>query len=215
VVVVSLSRWFLPEAPDVLGMLVAQAGVSVEGMDALVRWTEGDADAADDVRDAEHRADATKRTLRAALRSSFLTPLDAEDVYAMSERLDAALNQAKDAVREAEVMAMAPGAAEREMATLLAHGTRHLADAFQSLAATERGPRSSPIPRSATECADLAIKDQRRLERAYRKAMSALVEVDDLREVMGRRELLRRLARVGDTLIEVAERIWYAAVKEG
>lgn len=211
----SLSRWFLPETPDVLGMLVAQAGISVEGMEALVRWAEGDADAADEVRDAEHRADATKRLLRAALRSSFLTPLDAEDIYAMSERLDAALNQAKDAVREAEVMAMVPGPAERAMAELVAHGTRHLADAFESLAAAERGPRSQPIPRPATECADLAIKDQRRLERAYRTAMSALVEVDDLREVMGRRELLRRLARIGDTLIEVGERIWYAAVKEG
>ena len=45
--------------------------------------------------------------------------------------------------------------------------------------------------------------------------MSALIDEADLREVMGRRELLRRLARVGDTLVEVAERLWYAAVKEG
>ena len=98
-----LSRLFLPDTPDVLGMLVQQAEVTVEGMDALVRWADGDPDASDAVRDAEHRADEFKRVLRLALRTSFLTPLDAEDLYALSERLDAALNQAKDAVREAEV----------------------------------------------------------------------------------------------------------------
>lgn len=209
---VKLSRWFLPETPDVLGMLVAQTSVSVEGMEALVRWTEGEAGAADKVRDAEHRADEHKHRLRLALRSSFLTPLDAEDLYALSERLDAALNQAKDAVREAEVMAMIPGPAEREMAVFLASGTEHLADAFESLAAAEGG---KAIPLEATDCADAAIKCQRRLERVYRASMSALIDEEDLREVMGRRELLRRLARVGDTLVEVAERVWYAAVKEG
>jgi hypothetical protein len=35
-----------------------------------------------------------------------------------------------------------------------------------------------------------------------------------LREVMGRRELYRRLSRVGDGIIDVAERVWYAVVKE-
>ena len=210
-----LSRLFLPEMPDVLGMLVQQAEVTVEGMVALGRWTDGDPDASDAVRDAEHRADEFKRQLRLALRKSFITPLDAEDLYALSERLDAALNQVKDAVREAEVMAMAPGESERAMAVLLVEGTRHLADAFDSLAQAESGPRSEAIPRQATDCADAAIKSQRRLERVYRSSMSALIDEEDLREVMGRRELLRRLARVGDTLVEVAERLWYAAVKEG
>jgi uncharacterized protein Yka (UPF0111/DUF47 family) len=210
-----LSRWFLPDSPDVLGMLMAQGSVTVEGMDALVRWAQGDPDAADEVRDAEHRADDHKRELRMALRSSFLMPLDAEDLYALSERMDASLNQAKDAVREAEVMGMDPGDAEREMAELIAEGTRHLAEAFTSLAAAESGPGSEPVPREATDCADAAIKCQRKAERVYRRSMSALIEEADLREVMGRRELLRRLSRVGDTLVEVAERVWYAAVKEG
>lgn len=210
-----LSRLFLPEAPDVLGMLVAQSVVTVEGMDALVRWADGDLGAADEVRDAEHRADEHKRELRMALRRAFVTPLDAEDLYALSERLDAALNQAKDAVREAEVMAMAPDAAERQMAGHLAAATHHLHDAFASLAGAESGARSAPVPPQATECADAAVKAQRRLERTYRASMSALVAERDLGEVMGRRELYRRLARVGDTLVEVAERVWYAAVKEG
>jgi uncharacterized protein Yka (UPF0111/DUF47 family) len=212
---VKMSRWFLPDNPDVLGMLVEQARVSVEGMDALARWANGDPAAADQVRDAEHRADTHKRELRRALRSSFLTPLDAEDLYALSERLDAAVNQAKDTVREAEVMAMVPDQAEQEMAHLIAEGTRLLATAFEVLAQVGHGQGSSPVPRSATDDADAAVKCQRRLERVYRASMSALVDEEDLRELTGRREIYRRLARVSDTLVEVAERVWYAAVKEG
>jgi uncharacterized protein Yka (UPF0111/DUF47 family) len=215
VVPVKLSRLFLPDTPDVLGMLVMQAEVTVEGMAALVRWTDGDPDASDAVRDAEHRADEFKRLLRLALRTSFLTPLDAEDLYSLSERLDAALNQAKDAVREAEVMGLEPNGSEHDMAGYLAEGATHLLDAFRSLAGAESGPRSASVPREATDCADAAVKAQRRLERVYRASMSALIDEEDLREVMGRRELYRRLSRVGDTIVEVAERVWYAAVKEG
>jgi len=42
----------------------------------------------------------------------------------------------------------------------------------------------------------------------------ALMEVDDLREVMSRREMYRRLSRIGDLVHIVAERVWYAVVKE-
>ena len=43
-------RWFLPENVDLLMMLRAQAAITVEGMDALVAWTAGDHDAANEVR---------------------------------------------------------------------------------------------------------------------------------------------------------------------
>ncbi len=43
--------------------------------------------------------------------------------------------------------------------------------------------------------------------------MSALVDVPDLREIASRRELYRRLARTGDHLVDVAERVWYAVLK--
>ncbi len=48
----------------------------------------------------------------------------------------------------------------------------------------------------------------------YPLAMATLLEVDDLREVMARRELYRRFSRLGDGVVDVAERIWYAVVKE-
>ena len=42
--------WFLPERPDVLGMLRRQAAVTCDGMVALVGWANGEPDAAQRVR---------------------------------------------------------------------------------------------------------------------------------------------------------------------
>jgi hypothetical protein len=104
---------------------------------------------------------AAQPELRLALTNAFITPIDSEDIYVMSERLDAVLNGAKDTVRQAEVMGMEPDEAVAAMATLLADGARQLATAFERL------------------------------------------DPD------------RRLSRVSEMLIEAADRVWYATVKEG
>jgi hypothetical protein len=116
------------------------------------------------------------------------------------------LNNAKNAVREAEVIRLPPDAAIAQMAAELTAGTLQLADAFAALGG---GARSE-----ATAAADRAAKSQSRLEHVYRAAMSALVAVDDLREVAAKRELYRRLARTSDDLREVAERVWYSVLKQ-
>lgn len=36
------SRWFLPETPDVIGMLQEQAAITVNGMEAFAAWAGGD-----------------------------------------------------------------------------------------------------------------------------------------------------------------------------
>lgn len=203
--------WFVPEDRDVIGLLRAQASITIEGLEAFVAWSvSGGVGDADRVRALEHEADDRKRDVRTALTESFTTPLDAEDLYTMSERLDGVMTGAKNVVREAEVMGMPPDDHVSEMAEYLLEGVQRLDDAFSRLTkagAKEHGP--------ATEAADAAIKAQRQLERVYRDAASALIKVDDLRQVMGRRELYRRISRLSDEVIEVAERVWYATVKEG
>jgi uncharacterized protein Yka (UPF0111/DUF47 family) len=203
--------WFLPETPDVLGMLRRQADVTIAGIEALVAWAGGDPAGGEDVRRFEHEADDRKRELRRALTDAFTTPIDAEDLYTMSERLDAVMNGAKDTVRESEVMELAPDEHVLAMAQQLAEGVRSLAVAFERLGAGGGNGDGE----MATDAADAAVKSQRHLERIYRGAMSALLEVEDLREVMGRREIYRRFSRISEQLVEVAERVWYAVVKEG
>jgi cephalosporin hydroxylase len=68
---------------------------------------------------------------------------------------------------------------------------------------------------TATAEADAAVAAERRMEKIYRQAMSDLLSCEDLREVMARRELYRRLLAAGERMAEVAERVWYAVVKEG
>jgi uncharacterized protein Yka (UPF0111/DUF47 family) len=198
--------WLLPQNPDVLGMLRSQAAITVEGMTALMAWAAGDAAGAGRLREIEHQADQQVRALRLALRETFITPIGHEDIYVLSDRLDAVLTRAKDAVREADVMAMPPDAAVAEMARQLSEGVVYLATAFERLAKRDEG--------SATDAADQAHRVSRNMEKTYRAAMSQLLSVTDMRELMGRRELYRRFARIAETLDEVADRVWYASVKE-
>jgi hypothetical protein len=93
-----------------------------------------------------------------------------------------------------------------QMAAELTRGVRDLGGALEQLSAGERV--------AATAAADRAAKSQTRVEKIYRRSMSALVAVDDLREVAAKRELYRRLARTSDDLREVAERVWYSVLKE-
>lgn len=126
--------WLLPERRDVLGMLRQQAALTIEGMEALRAWAaESDQTAADRLREIEHQADSVKRSLRLALRDAFITPIGQEDIYVLSDRLDAVLSAAKNAVRESDVMGMAPDKPVELMCALLADGVKHIATAFGHL----------------------------------------------------------------------------------
>ena len=200
-----MRRWFLPKTPDLLGLLAHQGEVTIRGIDAFCAWSKGDGSQGATVHDIEHEGDLASREVLTAVRDAFVTPISPEDIYEISERLDAVLNAAKNLVREAELVNMDPDLPMAEMADLVGLGVRDLVRAFPELASH---------PHRATECADAAVRQQRSLEHVYRRAMSALLEVSDIREVAGRRELYRRCARMGDGIEGVAHRIWYAVVKE-
>jgi uncharacterized protein Yka (UPF0111/DUF47 family) len=174
-------------------------------MDAFAAWAAGDAGAADTVRACEHRADDAKRDVHEALRAAFVAELEREDVFALSRGIDWMLNHAKDTINESEDMACPPDEALARMTGLLAEAVRHIAEAVARLGRKDG---------DAIEPADAAIKAERRLERAYRAGMAALLPIDDLRAVTARRELYRRCSRIGEGAVDVAERVIYAVVKE-
>ena len=201
-----------------LAGLRAQMELTVSGMEAFAAWAAGDEAAAEVVRAREHEADEARRALRTALRDALITPISPEDVFILSQLLDRILNGAKDVVREAEVMDMPTDEAMAEMAERLLEGTTHLSRAFNAIAV--HGGKDSH--RAATQAADDATKSARRMEKVYRQAMGGLLTLEltdgsshaHVREVIGRRELYRRLSRIADGLVDVADRVWYAAVKE-
>lgn len=197
-------RWLLPETPDLLGMLSAQVTETVTGTDAFAAWAAGDLGLGDEVRAAEHRADDRKAMVLRALREAFVTPLEPEELFALSRGTDAIINQAKDTVGEAEVMDCPPDAGIAELAAEIAAATRALADAVAELR-----DGGDPFP-----AAGVAIARTRDMEHVYRRAMAALLEHEDLRRQIAMRELYRRCARIGNAIAEVAERVQYATVKE-
>ena len=202
------ARWFLPETPDVIGMLRRQADITADGMAAFAAWAAGDAARADDVRRAEHECDDARRALVDAISEAFTTPLEPEDLFQLSFELDRVINGAKNTVRESEAMQFPPDASSAQMAALLAEGVQHLKAAFAQLdGAKDRQGR-------ATQEADAAVKSQRQLERVYREAMSQLLDVTDIRVVLGSREIYRRMTSMSDDIVSVADRVWYSRVKE-
>ena len=207
------NRWFLPETPDVIGMLQTQADITVRGMDAFAQWAAGTTSRAEDVRDAEHECDEVRRRLVDAVSEAFTTPLQPEDLFQLSRDLDKVINGAKNTVREAEAMDFPPDQATAEMAALLAEGVQHIRAAFTAL--TERRGKAAAAARaSATEAADAAVKSQRNLERIYRQAAGDLLAVTDISVVTARREFYRRVSAISDDIVAVADRIWYSQVKE-
>ncbi|HPX35895.1 MAG TPA: DUF47 family protein [Mycobacterium sp.] len=202
------TRWFLPDTPDVIGMLQSQAEITTKGMDAFAAWAAGDTAKADEVRDAEHDCDEVRRRLVDAVSEAFTTPLEPEDLFQLSRDLDKVINGAKNTVREAEAMEVPPDQATAEMAVLLAEGVGHLRTAFAFL----DGSGKSAV--SATEAADAAVKSQRSLERIYRQAAGDLLQFTDVRVVTARREFYRRISAISDDIVSVADRIWYSRVKE-
>lgn len=200
-----IRRWFLPEQPDIVALLHRQIAVTLGGLDAFAAWAGGDAAAARLVRDSEPQGDLAKRDVIDALRTAFVTPLEPEDAFALARGVDWILDYARDLVAEAEVLDVAPDPGIAEMAALLGEAVRRIDDAIALL--PDDGVRAS-------EAAGAAIAVEHRVEAAYYRGMAALLEERDMRHRIARRELYRRCSRIGEVVVDVAERVMYAVVKQ-
>ena len=72
----------------------------------------------------------------------------------------------------------------------------------------DRNPGVGHVPDQPLDRQDPLVIQSCRLVELHPRSL------DDLREVMSRREMYRRLSRIGDLVHIVAERVWYAVVKE-
>jgi hypothetical protein len=196
---------FLPAAPDVLALLIAQGESSLAGMTAFAEWSHGgDPEAAAAVSSARNEAYSARRELQAALQVALSTPVDQENLYTLSERVDRILEVARHAVREAEVLDWTPDIHAGTMGDRLAEGTRALIEGFDLLVKD---------PEEAGRRADAASHAVHHVERDYREAMAELLQVDDLRTVLAGQDLYRRYLVVAGAVVEVADRLWYVVLR--
>ncbi len=198
-------RWFLPNHPDVLGLLRTQADVTSRGIAAFALWsTTGDHADAQAVRAAEHEGDDVRHALLQALSTALTTPIEQEDAYALSERIDEVLDRAKDTVRVAEAFGWRPDEHTAAMGTSVAEATVHLRDAVACLGAKGAHPG---------EHAELVIRAARAVEHGLVGAFAALPRDGASWHLTAALEVYRGYSEIEHALLRVADRTWYAVLR--
>jgi uncharacterized protein Yka (UPF0111/DUF47 family) len=194
-----LARLFEPKI-DFYEMMVKHAEKTLE------EWIRrGADDRCQIVRDLENEADALKLLLEKKLVDSFVTPMDREDIYDLSARMDEVINAAKSTVREIEAMEVSPEDTHMaEMAGILEEGTRCLVLSFRAL---------KQNPQEAASQAVLSRKSENRFTKVYRLAMQQLFTYDDFKKVLKTREVYRSLMLVAERIDVVGEKLAHVVVK--
>lgn len=198
-------RWFLPSTPDVLGLLRSQADVTTRGLEAFARWsTTGSETDAQTVRNAEHEGDDLRHEVLQALSTALTTPIEQEDAYALSERIDEVLDRAKDTVRVAQAFEWRPNEHTAAMGASIEESARHLNDAVACLATKGQHPG---------EHAELAIRAARSVEHGLLEAFAALPRDGASWDRTAAIEVYRGYSDIEHALLRVADRTWYAVLR--
>src|SRR4030042_6311742 len=109
-----------PRQDNVVRLIADQAAKTLEGMDALEEYMDNnDRDAAKRVSQAEKKADELRRILVDELNRTFVTPIDREDIFALSRAVDDILDYGDSTVEEMAILDISPNEYLHRMASLL------------------------------------------------------------------------------------------------
>jgi predicted phosphate transport protein (TIGR00153 family) len=204
-----LREFFKPRQDKFLQLLIQQAEKTLEGMDALESYMKKASDKhAASVRQAEKDADEIRRILIDDLNRTFVTPIDREDIFALSRAVDDVMDYAYTTVEEMEILEVEPNSYLQRMVSLLqdAAGEIHLAML-----------RLKENPGVASEHASRAKALENRVERVYREAIADLFsgpeDIHHVMEMLKLRELYRHLSNCADRGDEAANVIHDIVVK--
>ncbi len=202
-------EFFKPRQDQFLQLLIQQAELAVDAMDALEDFMKKGTDkSAAKVVQAEKDADEVRRILIDNLNRTFVTPIDREDIFALSRDIDDVVDYAYSTVEEMRVLEVKPNDYMLRMVTLLEDAVTELHLAMLRL---------KKNPRVAAEHATRAKALENRVERVYREAIAALFSgPEDIHHVMGMlklREVYRHLSNCADRGDEAANVIHDIVVK--
>ena len=196
---------FFPKMPDFFGMLTEQCRQVCKTTGLLVEFMEtANHDIGKQIRKDEHEADRVKIHNLHTLNEAFSTPIDREDLYRAIMDLDEVVNYCKTTVSEMEVLGLQPDKHCLEMAMHIKLGSDALLQGFGRLATT---------PGLAASDADAARKAERRVEKAYRRAIADLFQGDNYIHMFKQREIYRHLANAADRMAHCANTLHDIVVK--
>jgi len=194
-----------PKMADFFGALSNQCNHVAQTTGLLVEFMEtGDVLIGERIRQDEHDADRIKASNLHTLNEAFSTPIDREDLYRAIMHLDEITNYCKTTVNEMNVLGISPDKFCLEMAMHIKMGTDALALGFSRLARE---------PANVASCADVARKSERKVEKAYRRAIAELFQGDDFINMFKRREIYRHLSNAADRMADAANTLHDIVVK--
>ncbi len=190
-------------------LLNEQSKKSLQGMEALQSFMEGsDEVTALEVERLEHEADEVRRILIDKLNRSFVTPIDREDIFALSRAIDDILDYGYSTVDEMVTFNVKPTAHLRGMVAILREATNEI-----YLAVLQLGKQRQDILAHTSR----AKKLENRAEVLYRKSLSELFkdadEVYEVLNILKMREIYRHLSNAADRVDEAANVLSDIAVK--
>lgn len=193
-----------------IALLIEQAEFAVKGLAALQSYVnQPDHDLARKVNRMEKEADEVRRVLIDELNQTFVTPIDREDIFALSRAIDDVLDYADSTIEEMELLEIQPNAFIQRMVSLL-HDAAH--EIHQGVL------RLEDHPNVAVDHAVRAKALENRMETVYREALADLFsnarDVDDLLNMLKLREVYRHLSNAADRGDEAANVIGDIVVKK-
>jgi hypothetical protein len=186
-------------------LLLDQAEKTLEGLAALEEFFKDPTPAkAARVEEIEKEADHLRRIVIDALNQSLVTPMDREDIFALSRVVDDMIDYAKTTVDEMVLFGVPTDAHLQNIA-------KALHDAGTDIVAAIRVLRDHP--RVAEEHIIRAKKTENYVEHMYREALAALFKNPDVVTILKTRELYRHLSNAADRGDEAADIIGDILVK--
>jgi uncharacterized protein Yka (UPF0111/DUF47 family) len=173
------------------------------GCKALLSFLDGNCDASE-VDRIEREADDIRRIIIDELNQTFITPIDREDIFALSRAIDDVLDHAKNTVMEMEVFEAQSNEHLCQMAELLLQGSDQLVLAMKHLRKN---------PNVAVEYALRAKRIENRMNDRYLAALKQLFSGNDPRPMLKFREIYRHFNRSADRVDEAANIISNIVVK--
>ncbi len=175
-------------------LLLKQAEYSLEGMQLLLQYVKSpDESLARQVSEVEGKADEVRRILIDELNRTFVTPIDREDIFALSLTVDDVLDYAYSTVEEMALLNVRPNAFIERMVSLMTDAARELYNAIARL---------EDHPHVASDHAVRAKALENRMETVYRDAIADLFksprDIDHVVEMLKLREIYRHLSNAAD-----------------
>jgi uncharacterized protein Yka (UPF0111/DUF47 family) len=186
-------------------LLFEQAKKVEEGMKALLtymkepRLLNGRA-----VLRLEEDADDIRERVVQELNKTFVTPIDREDIYALSRAIDDIIDYGKSTVEELMAFEMPPNKHMLLMSEGLCEAASAIADAVSHL---------EDSPDKAQERIIFAKKRENYVEHCYREALVELFKGDNVVSILKNREVYRHLSNAADRGDEAANILGNILVK--